>query len=101
MKKKYRKVKKIKKRKEKKDENAANQLINELIRQLTEKDKQIQMIQEQNKILTESLHFAQENSKSLTDAIVAAQALHAATIQTTALVDNSAERGAEMVAAYI
>ncbi|MBP6932976.1 MAG: hypothetical protein KBB87_06245 [Candidatus Methanofastidiosum sp.] len=77
---------------EKKDENAANQLINELIRQLTEKDKQIQMIQEQNKILTESLHFAQENSKSLTDAIVAAQALHAATIQTTALVDNSAEQ---------
>lgn len=66
-------------------------MINELIRQLTEKDKQIQMIQEQNKILTEALHSAQENSKSLTDALVAAQALHAATIQTTALVDNSAE----------
>ncbi len=73
------------------DKNAENQLINELIRQLTEKDKQIQMIQEKNKILTEALHSAQENSKSLTDALVAAQALHAATIQTTALVDNSAE----------
>lgn len=45
--------------------------------QLAEKDKQIAALHEQN--------------KSLTDALVAAQTLHAATIQTTALVDKSAE----------
>jgi len=68
-----------------------NPLINELIRQLSEKDKLIQALSEQNKALIESLDKAQENNKSLTDALVAAQTLHAATIQTTALVDKSAE----------
>lgn len=45
--------------------------------QLAEKDKQIAALHEQN--------------KSLTDTLVAAQTLHAATIQTIALVDKSAE----------
>jgi len=44
--------------------------------QLAEKDKQIAVLHEQN--------------KSLTDALVAAQTLHAATIQTVALEDKSA-----------
>ena len=59
--------------------------------QLAEKDKQIYELQVQNKALIEALNNAQENNKSLTDALVAAQTLHAATIQTTALVDKSAE----------
>ena len=59
--------------------------------QLAEKDKQISELQAQNKALIEALNNAQENNKSLTDALVAAQTLHAATIQTTALVDKSAE----------
>ena len=59
--------------------------------QLRNKDNQIANLQEQNKALIESLDKAQENNKSLTDALVAAQTLHAATIQTTALVDKSAE----------
>jgi len=50
---------------------------NQINSQLSEKDKQISALHEQN--------------KSLTDALVAAQTLHAATIQTTALVDKSAE----------
>ena len=45
--------------------------------QIAEKDKQIAALHEQNKVLT--------------DALVAAQTLHAATIQTTALIDKSAE----------
>ena len=53
-----------------------NQLA-EKDRQITEKDKQIAALHEQNKVLT--------------DALVAAQTLHAATIQTTALIDKSAE----------
>lgn len=52
--------------------------------QLSQKDKQIDA-------LTTALNNAQENNKALTDALVAAQTLHAATIQTTALVDKSAE----------
>lgn len=78
-----------------------NELINQLSikdeqlsikdAQLAEKDKQINELQVQNKILVEALNNAQENNKSLTDALVAAQTLHAATIQTTALVDKSAE----------
>ena len=59
--------------------------------QLAEKDKQIYELQVQNKALIEALNNAQENNKSLTDALVAAQTLHAVTIQTTALVDKSAE----------
>lgn len=66
-------------------------LEDELILQLSEKDKQINALQEQNKSLVDALNKAQENNKLLTDAIVAAQTLHAATIQTTALVDKSAE----------
>ena len=66
-------------------------LEDELILQLSEKDKQINALQEQNKSLIDALNKAQENNKLLTDAIVAAQTLHAATIQTTALVDKSAE----------
>lgn len=53
-----------------------NQLA-EKDRQITEKDKQIAALHEQNKVLT--------------DALVAAQTLHAATIQTTALIDKSTE----------
>lgn len=53
-----------------------NQLA-EKDRQITEKDKQIAALHEQNKVLT--------------DALVAAQTLHAATIQTTALIDKFAE----------
>ena len=67
-------------------------LEDELILQLSEKDKQINALQEQNKSLIDALNKAQENNKLLTDAIVAAQTLHAATIQTTALVDKSAEK---------
>ena len=67
-------------------------LEDELILQLSEKDKQINALQEQNKSLVDALNKAQENNKLLTDAIVAAQTLHAATIQTTALVDKSAEK---------
>lgn len=59
--------------------------------QLKSKDSQIINLQEQNKSLIDALNNAQENNKSLTDALVAAQTLHAATIQTTALVDKSAE----------
>lgn len=59
--------------------------------QLKSKDSQIINLQEQNKALIEALNNSQENNKSLTDALVAAQTLHAATIQTTALVDKSAE----------
>lgn len=66
-------------------------LEDELILQLSEKDKQINALQKQNKSLVDALNKAQENNKLLTDAIVAAQTLHAATIQTTALVDKSAE----------
>ncbi len=66
-------------------------LEDELILQLSEKDKQINALQEQNKSLVDALNKAQENNKLLTDAIVAAQTLHAATIQTTALVDKYAE----------
>ena len=66
-------------------------LEDELILQLSEKDKQINARQQQNKSIVDALNKAQENNKLLTDAIVAAQTLHAATIQTTALVDKSAE----------
>lgn len=58
--------------------------------QLAEKDKQIYELQLQNKALIEALNNAQENNKSLNDALVAAQTLHAATIQTAALEDKSA-----------
>jgi hypothetical protein len=67
-------------------------LEDELVLQLSEKDKQINALQEQNKSLIDALNKAQENNKLLTDAIVAAQTLHAATIQTTTLVDKSAEK---------
>lgn len=94
--------------KEKKETNLANGDVlikNELLKQLSikdeqlkskddqifEKDKQITALQEQNKDLIEALNNAQGNNKSLTDALVAAQTLHAATIQIAALVDKSAE----------
>lgn len=72
-------------------ENALEQQITFLSEQIKEKDKQLAEKDKQIDALTTALNNAQENNKSLTDALVAAQTLHAATIQTTALVDKSAE----------
>jgi len=72
-------------------ESALEQQITFLSEQIKEKDKQLAEKDKQIDALTTALNNAQENNKSLTDALVAAQTLHAATIQTTALVDKSAE----------
>ena len=73
-------------------------LENELIKQLNIKDEQLKakdnQLAEKDKQISEKdkqIAALHEQNKSLTDALVAAQTLHAATIQTTALVDKSAE----------
>lgn len=52
-----------------------------LTQQLIEKDKQLLEKDAQIKALTSALTLAQENTKTLTDALSTAQALHAGTIQ--------------------
>ena len=74
------------------------ELENELIKQLNIKDEQLRV--KDNQLAEKDMQIAEkdkqiaalhEQNKVLTDALVAAQTLHAATIQTTALIDKSAE----------
>ena len=82
----------------KQSNKASLELENELIKQLNIKDEQLKV--KDNQLAEKDMQIAEkdkqiaalhEQNKVLTDALVAAQTLHAATIQTTALIDKSAE----------
>ncbi|MBO5423848.1 MAG: DUF536 domain-containing protein [Fibrobacteraceae bacterium] len=67
------------------------ELENELIKQLNIKDEQLKVKDNQLAEKDKQIAALHEQNKVLTDALVAAQTLHAATIQTMALIDKSAE----------